>query len=332
MINIGTIGYRTNTGLGYQALSYTKHLPISKVMVVDLQKENGIPLNYWHEGAQTVQGYPKPRDIKQFLDGLDVVLLAETPLNHQLYTLARNRNIKTVTVVNPEFYDHIMYPHLPMPDVIILPSVWKMDEICSHAEPLGAKVYQLHHPVDRDDFPFVKRIAAKTMHIAGKPAAHDRNGTTQYMLSTDKQVVTTQDEAYARNLRSRYRNSRVYSNIENAADMYKKGDILVLPRKYGGNCLPLNEALSSGMPVIMPDIEPNNALLPREWLVPAKKVGEFHPRIKVDLYEVDPRDLALKYQWFNEQSMELQSEIANAIANKISWQVMKSKYMEVLGA
>jgi hypothetical protein len=219
-----------------------------------------------------------------------------------------------------------------MPDVIILPSVWKMDEICSHAEPLGTKVVQLHHPVDRDEFPFKKRTTTKTMHIAGKPAAHDRNGTMIYMQSTANQVVITQDERFARTLRSRYRTSRVLTGIENAADMYQHGDIMVLPRKYGGNCLPLNEALSSGMPVIMPDIEPNNWLLPKDWLVPAKKVGEFHPRTKVDLYEVDPQDLALKYQWFEGQSMELQSEIANAIANKISWPIMKRKYMEVLEA
>lgn len=38
---------------------------------------------------------------------------------------------------------------------------------------------------------------------------------------------------------------------------------MILPRKYAGLCLPMNEALMSGLPVIMTDIEPNNVILPK---------------------------------------------------------------------
>jgi glycosyltransferase involved in cell wall biosynthesis len=105
---------------------------------------------------------------------------------------------------------------------------------------------------------------------------------------------------------------------------------MVMPRKYGGNCLPLNEALSSGMPVIMPDISPNNNLLPKEWLVPASIDGYFTPRGRVDLYSTDLNALREKIEWFKTVNIGEQSEIADKIAESISWETLKEKYLSAI--
>ena len=330
-MRLGLIARRDWTGLGVQTHSYYKHLNPSKTLVIDLSPLNGNKQNVnWYPNEQVVLGIPNKNDIAEFLQGLDVVITAETPYNFDLYRLAKKRGIKTICVENPEFYDHVKYPELPLPDVIILPSVWLEDEIRSHAESKGVKVYQIHHPVDRQETPFTLRDQANFIHIAGKPAAHDRNGTWDYLAAMPDGRVTVQDETFARQIRKRYRHSKVYDDVTDQKMLYQMGNILVFPRKYGGNCLPLNEALSSGMPVIMPDISPNNNLLPKEWLVTARKTSEFHPRGKVDIYSVDRVDLLRVIEWFKSADMKEQSMIADITADSISWETLLPKYLEVI--
>jgi glycosyltransferase involved in cell wall biosynthesis len=40
---------------------------------------------------------------------------------------------------------------------------------------------------------------------------------------------------------------------EEQQTLYEGFDALIMPRRYGGLCLPMNEALTSGLPVIMSD-------------------------------------------------------------------------------
>jgi glycosyltransferase involved in cell wall biosynthesis len=167
------------------------------------------------------------------------------------------------------------------------------------------------------------------MHIAGKPAVNDRNGTWDFLQACPDGTVTTQSTDLAWNIRRRYRHSKVYTDIPQPQQIYTYGDILVLPRKYGGNCLPLNEALSSGMPVIMTDISPNNHLLPKEWLVPAYKTDTIEPRTIVDVYTADTHELYQRIQWVKD-NIESQSQRANEIADTISWQTLLPKWEEAI--
>lgn len=329
-MKIGTLAYRTKTGLGYQVKSYIKHLGIEKILVIDLSEHNGIPLTNWYPDAPTVKGYPRNDDLEEFLKGLDVVLLAETPLNYTLYYLARKMGVKTAVVANWEFWDFYVNPHYPRPDLVIMPSVWHLEEAQEWGLVNNVKVIQLHHPVDREEFPFRLRQSASFMHVAGKPAAHDRNGTHLYLEAQPDGTVVTQSEKYAQELRTRYRHSSIYTNVEDAEFMYQLGDVMVFPRRYGGNCLPLNEALSSGMPVIMSDISPNNHLLPPEWLVPAQKTDQFEPRTIVDIFSADIDALRAKIDWFRNCDIEAESRKANEIAESISWETLKPKYMNAL--
>lgn len=331
MKRLGLLVRADNTGLGYQTRDYYKHLKPHKVMLIDISSLNGNKQHYdWYENAQIVQGFPSPQQIVAFLDGLDVVLTAETFYNPRFCELAKAKKVKTINVENPEFYDHIKYPGMSMPDVMILPSIWKEKEIRDHAESKGVKVYQIHHPIDRELYPFKIQENKKFMHLAGKPAAQDRNGTWDFLQACPDGVVTTQSDDLARHIKMRYRQARVVTDIADPLQVYSYGNILVLPRKYGGNCLPLNEALSLGMPVIMPDIEPNNNILPKEWLVEATVSGYFEPRTKVDIYQTDITALKAKLDWFKNCNIEEESIKANAIADSISWEALLPKYIEVI--
>lgn len=329
-MKLGLFAFASPTGLGYQSRDYYRHLNPSKVIVADISGLNGMPIHLgWYENAHIIRGYPKNHEVDQILNDIDAILFAETPLNYYIYERARERGVKTITVINPEFFDYFVRPETPLPDLIILPSVWKEDEIRAYAEPRGTKVIQLHHPVDRNDFPFRLRTGQRTFHVAGKPATFDRNGTYDYLTAVPDGTVTTQDEAYAQKLRKEFRFSRVHHSIAEPYQLYGMGDIMVLPRRYGGNCLPLNEALSSGLPVIMPDISPNNHLLPKAWLANAEIKDYFEPRGRVDVYKsnIDSLQERIAYVQMN---IEEESRRADRIAEVISWNTLLPVWREAL--
>lgn len=327
-MRLGVIVYSTETGLGYQSFDYYHHLNPKKALHIDISSLNGKEQHYnWYgDNTMFVKGIPNRLQIAEFLKGLDVVLMAETPLNYELYDIARKMGVKTANVINYEFFDHLVKPELPLPDLIIMPSVWYFKEMQQFCKSKGIGCVQLHHPVDRDLIPFRLRHTVKTMHLAGNPAALDRNGTADYMTACPDGRVVTQSHDLANKIRSRYSQSNVFTDIHDQKIIYSIGDIMVMPRKYGGNCLPLNEALSAGMPVIMPDISPNNHLLPKEWLVPAYVAGSFTPRTKIDVYQTDIQALRDKIDWFATQDIKHHSELANKIADSISWTTLKPEW------
>lgn len=330
-MNLGIIARSDNTGLGYQTKSYYDHLSPAKTLVVDISSINGNEQHpEWYPDGVFTRGFPLTKDLSKFLDGLDVVLTAESPYNYELYSLARQKGVKTAVAYNYEFFDWFKYPEYPLPDLLIAPSMWNYGVIDEFAQAKGIKHIYLHHPVDRQQFPFSPRTTSKPIHIAGKPAAHDRNGTWDFLQAFPDGTVITQSLELAQHIRMRYRHSKVYTGIGNPADMYKLGDILILPRRYGGNCLPLNEALSCGMPVIMPDISPNNHLLPSEWLVQASVKEYFEPRTKIEVHAINVGALQEKMEWFRHTDMLEQSIKANVIADSISWDTLKPKYLEAL--
>lgn len=326
---LGLIVRRDNTGLGYQTKAYYKHLNPVKTMVIDLSPLNHNPQNLdWYPGEPVIMGFPNDLELREFVKGLDVILTAETPYNYELYRIAHKFGVKVANVMNWEFFDHYIYPDHDIPDLIIMPSVWHLEDAEKFAGEKGIKAVYIHHPVDLEEIEYRKRTRGNPFHIAGKPAAHDRNGTMTALMALPNLRIAIQDESMANFYRSRFRHSDVRTNVA-YKEVFNLGDVLVLPRKYGGNCLPLNEALASGCPVIMPDISPNNHLLPSEWLLPATTHESFTPRTKVEIYDVNVDDIRQKCAWLME-NIERESERAYEIAKTISWETLKPKYMEAL--
>ena len=89
-----------------------------------------------------------------------------------------------------------------------------------------------------------------------------------------------------------------FGNKLDQNELYSDFDVMIMPRRYGGLCLPMNEALCSGLPVIMTDISPNNRVLPKEWLVKSKVKMQFMTRTMIDCYMSDLKDLAERIDQF----------------------------------
>lgn len=368
-MRLGLIARADNTGLGIQTWEFYRAMSPVKTMVVDIGDLNGnrsFPERY-PRGATVVQGFPNKGDVEEFLQDLDCVFLAEAPYNYYLYERAKQLGVKVAVQYNYEFFDWFAYPHYPTPDMLIAPSRWGYSKVQEFCDQRGIKHQYLHCPVNRDMLPARKITKAKTfLHVAGRSAAYDRNGTetvidaSALVKSDVKIIVHFQGEQglghQATSSVARYmeRAERVggpglvmrCGEYPDYWDIYKghdegdgvlkdQPDVFVLPRRYGGNCLPLNEALSCGMPIIMPDISPNNSFLPHDWLVPAEKIGEFKPRAVVDIYGCDPAALAAKIDEFanmTEDQMFAHNLIADRLAEKISWDTMRHEYVTALRA
>lgn len=362
-MRLGLIARADNSGLGMQTLEFYRHMRPDKTLVVDISDLNGnkVYRERYPERATFIDGFPNLGTIDEFLQDLDVVFIAESAYNYAFYERAKTLGVKTAVQYNYEFFDWMINP-VPLPDMFIAPSVWHFAEVNAwvnhtnqHTGSNMAHRY-LHCPVNRQLLPFKEKHQARTfLHVAGRSAAHDRNGTytiieaSKYITSEAQILIhfqgeqglphqaTSSIEDYAEYLRLNGNEDRVtieQIDHENYEDVYDQGDVLLLPRRYGGNCLPLNEALSCGMPVIMTDISPNQHLLHMaHWLVPAIKVGSFTPRTEIDIYEGDARALAERIDYFyslSEDEMLNESRIANATAEQISWETMEPIYRETL--
>lgn len=338
-MRLGLIAYSTNTGLGIQTRQYYQQLAPTKTLVIDLSRFNQMPQHpeWYPKRAEFVMGFPTDTQYIKFLEGLDVVLLAETPLNHNLFTIAKQKGVRTAMAANFEFLDNLER-ELPLPDMLIFPSAWRIEE---SIERFGSrcKVQVLPMGVDTSVLHWKRRAEARTfLHIAGRPAVHDRNGTEIVLEAANwtsaKFIILTQEAAYATQLRHKAsENVRVeHSTFEDYTKLYSLGDVLVMPRRYGGLCLPANEALATGMPVIMPDIDPNNRWLPEKWLVPAAKTGEFMTRTRIDIYSTEPADLADKVAEFvaMDKLFAFENLQAKMLSEQMSWHTLRPKYLEEL--
>jgi glycosyltransferase involved in cell wall biosynthesis len=107
---------------------------------------------------------------------------------------------------------------------------------------------------------------------------------------------------------------------------------MVLPRRYAGLCLPMNEALISGMPVFMTDVSPNNQILPGKWLVESKKIGEFKTKSMVNIYEANPERLANMIDKYIEGGNinDYKNKAVEIGFNNFSVEVLKDKYLQII--
>lgn len=344
-MKIGLLAYSSNTGLGYQTLDFYKNMSPEKVLLVDLSKFNGMETHHdRYYRPRITDGFPTDEDCEWLTDGVDIIFVCETPLNFKLFEIARRKGVKSVLQYNYEFLNYFKDRSLPAPDIFASPSLWEMEKV----KELGlGKVVYLPVPVDLEKIPFRSFEKAETfVHILGRPAAHDRNGAIEYL-----EAIKTLPEYYRSKIFYQtpveQNTKKIFEPIERKLEevksllgerleivvdckdnreMYKNGEILVLPRKYGGLCLPLWEALSAGMPTIMTDIDPNNKILPKEWLVESYLSGEIYTHSAIPFYSPRVPDLVSAMLRVSKNIKE-HNIIARKLAINFSWELQKSRYL-----
>lgn len=344
-MRLGLIARTDDSGLGTQTLEAYRHLKPHKVLAIDYASFNGFKQHpEWYPGAQFVTSIPSPTEVKRFLDDLDVVFSCETPYSYHLLELARFLGIKTVIQPNYELFPYIKNKTYPKPDLWAFPSQWHLNDV-----PFPNKMF-LPVPIATDRFEGMQDKPAKAinfLHIVGKPAANNRNGTDLLIdaLPHIKSVINLTIKCQSKpHLTAFMHQANPPSNVKVIFDFnyqpeywqnYKDQHVLIMPRRYGGLCLPVNEALGAGMPVIMPDCEPNNLWLPKGWLVPVKSTSSFEANNTVEMNDVDPVELAKKIDDFannNNDLWKLSVSQAALLAADNSWEKLLPMYVDTFNS
>lgn len=331
-MNLCIIARADLTGLGVQSRNWVRLLNPQKLVVINSTIFNGNEQHFeWYNGrgGYLIDGLIKHHEINAILKGVDVLLTFEIPYSYELIRVAKQRGVKTIIQNNWEFTDYLRQPELPFPDLLVNHSYWNLDkqkalwpEITEYCPtPLFIEDFDkiMLHNMNRLDYKphrigmhsddrggesdnpcYCDKPKRRFLHVAGRRTHEDRNGTKD-LIEAMKMIPVEHDFELVIKAQTAevppINDPRVTIDTTSPVDekeLYRNFDALILPRRYGGACLPMNEALAAGMPVVMPNIDPNNKILPKEWLVAAEKKGSFMTRTMIDLYSVGHWQLASK--------------------------------------
>lgn len=346
-MRIGLIARADNAGLGAQTWEFYRHMQPSKTVVVDMSRETRMPWypdRYTGSPVVSLHGWLSNEDlIAEFLQDLDVVYTAETPYNWAVFRIARRMGVKTVLHANYEFLDYAVEDNLPPCDELWMSSLWNYDRVPYQSWDIPGCRY-VPTPVDRQRCqlrrPPEDERASVFLHICGQETILDRNGTEAVLGAIPR--VQSRDVQFLfwspRHIHNyvehqAWHDPRVkfwHHNVEDYWRLYDQGDVLLLPRRYGGQSLQMQEALSSGFPVISTDVDPQTWFLPEDWRISCRHQQQFRAKTYVECYQPSVQELAEKIDWFATRPLLPESEKADKIAESLSWDLWSEKYREIM--
>jgi glycosyltransferase involved in cell wall biosynthesis len=330
-MNIGMICRFDNSGLGTLSWEFARNLKPKKVLLVENQVHQTFPERYKDFESQKVVIQMTPQQIDWFLDGVDMIMSFETFYYWPLIKEARKRGVKTVLMPMYEMTPDTGFPL--MPDLILCPSRLDYDVFMDYS----TRVEFLRVPVATDRLLWGERTMARTfVHSASHGGMSGRKGTQLFLdaiplvKSKDiKFVIYTWQNIFRVN-DPRVEIRRV--NFKNYWQLWREGDVLVYPQDYNGICLPIVEAMSSGMGVITTDLYPFNLYMPKEMLF--KPEAMYMTRAASNLMEtkaakITPQAIADKINQFANKKIAHLSDYGKMWAKKNSWDALLPEYMKL---
>ena len=306
-------------GLGAQTREFYDHMKPVVTIVVDMTPVTkgkwAQHFDWYPDGIISAWGgYQNPltRDALRALASCDVVYSAETFYDPRLPEWLHAQGAKTVLQPNPELYRE------EEPTELWWPTEWLTEQL-----PAG-RVMSVPVPDNR----IVDRPAGEGMllHVGGHAAMGDRNGTKflPWMVSHSRQPwrIASQD---GMRIGPKMRGKVVpMGHVEDRWDLYAGCATLVMPRRYGGLCLPVQEAMARGMAVVMTDCPPN-----RRWPIVPVKVRPGASAMTtigpIKTSSCEPGDLAAKIGEATDRLEEYQlASLGWARAN--AWSVWAPRY------
>lgn len=270
-------------------------------------------------------------DIRSFCRDVDVILGAETFYRDEFPAIAREEGARTVLQINPELapWFHPKGAAIPRPDVFLAPTIWLLNR-------LAEDTLYLPFPVDRSRFPFRRRTSARRfLHVAGHRAMADRAGTRLVMAAAPSCPMATitiqsQSEIGSNNHLDKYVTFK--GPVGHPQELFDSADVVVLPRRYGGNSLVAFEALSSGCPVIVLDRDPDRTwggtfTIPTRPRRNIKTQGGLIPYFDASALHLSD---AINKLMAEPSLVEELSEMADEFAEEMSWERYLPRYQTLL--
>ncbi len=321
---LGILAFASNSGLGTLSREFHDNLKPAKTLL--------IPTRY----AEFPERFPGSRrgleqeNIDWLLSGIDVLLAFETPSDWNIFAMARKRGVKTILM---PMYECMPSPLPAWPDMLLCPSTLDL-KIFRHEAVDKCRVKHLPVPVNRQRLPFQPRRYARVFeHHAGHGGLLSRNGTYELlaavpMLKSDARIVIYSQ----RKLDFEHPKVEIrVGNFQEYWDIWGHGDVFVFPHKFDGLSLPIQEALSSGMPVLSTGMEPFSGWLPQDWMIRADEHTEMRVfQRMVDVAVVDPHRIAEMIDGWYGKDIRGDSVMANKLAEALDWKALKPRYQQIL--
>lgn len=284
-----------NRGLGVQTASIAEHLHPDKILTVILPESGKDMSQQWAGDATVFFNKGRFYDIESAINwakGLDVVLSVETFYDTRFPAALPKMWTKSVLYGNPEFHA----PHLFTPDAYWWPTSWLRNKITrGPIVPMGVDPGQAKAAGCYDSGPL------RVIHPIGRPALGDRNGTKlvlealRFITEPVHLTITALHscdalDAWALGQYEIGPNVTVDVEIGGADDrwgVYEGQHVFLLPRRYGGNCLPAQEAAACGLALLMSDCSPN-AEYPGYLMASSKHSVETMPVGQVHSWRTPP--------------------------------------------
>jgi glycosyltransferase involved in cell wall biosynthesis len=310
---LGCVFRCDNGGLGIEAMEFYRNLQPDKVLCVMSAYQN-YPERF--PGAMKTDMMPSDGTIADFLHGLDSVFLIEHPYNWNLFPMARERGIRAVMKVN---YEYLI--QTTSPDVYVFPNFW-------HAE--GRCVIPL--PLDLDRFAFRERRKAKIfLHVIGHNTPCDRNGTILFrdaiqLVKSDVRFLVACQKPFWQTAFQIFSDRRVeyLGEVLSNEELYRSADVLVMPRRFGGQSLVMEEAAACGMPMILSAMMPHWMMFMQAGLfVPISYMETLKLEQNVEYGTMRPEDIADaidQMAGLDEETVAGMSQAARASVADRSWQ------------
>lgn len=321
VVRLGVLAQPHRVGAAIQAHELCRQLQPTRVLLTDLSELHAInsrnakrvSLVDWFDGYyhKKVKGIPDEQSCRWLLSNIDVLYVVETPLNWEIFRWAKEMNVKTVLNYNYEFLEYFQRA-VPKPDLLLAPSKWNIGSVRQFG-----KVKYLPVPIATDKIRKREITQARTfLHVVGHKAHKDRNGTE----------IVRESIRYVKNKNIQIKiHDQSKQELQEYADLYNEGDVLLMPRRYGGLCLTIQEAAAAGMPSIVGEHDPY-AQEPCTVTIPSNKHEQLKLKANVDSYHCSPRELARMIDNLSSGSIEQLSEKAYSWAKKRSWENMAAQY------
>lgn len=333
---IGVVARAEDRGLGHLTWEAVRALEPDRVLVVTMgARDAGFDTHLERfPGATIVEwqadGTLDPAVVRPWLDGLEVVYGAETPYDDRFAAWCKVAGVSFVLHAMPEFWRPQWGTY---GERVWNPTSWRHSTL-----PPGSRIVGVPVALDRWPAPAPLRTEPVFVHVVGHRTAGDRNGSV--VLNRALPYITHPIRLRIISQSARFPALRPSPNVElelvrgGPADywrLYDDADVLVMPRRYGGLSLPVQEAMGAGLAVVMTDVEPN-----REWpIVPvvARPRSTIRtPGGTVQSYEPDPRrlghflsTLAERHELRHQHQRE-----ARAWAESASWANVRDRWIESL--
>lgn len=344
-MNLGVVVRGEDRGIGIQSWEACRALRPERVLLVDMgELARGFPVYRDRYPDGTVVHYAHgelpERTVRDWLDGLDVVFTVETFYDWRLPGWGSEAGVATVAQVNPEF---MRDPGelASVPTAWWAPTSWRLRTL-----PEGTDVVPV--PVADDRFAFAPSprdddAPLRVLHVAGHRAMADRNGTgivldaCRRLRGPIEVTIVTQDERLVGRTRSHpgVEISVVAGGVPDYWRLYDGFDVLVMPRRYGGLCLPVQEAMAAGLAVVMSDAEPQRST----WPVLTVLTSTSAPRLRcpggpLPVHTARPEALAnlLNDLTLDADRVAKQKAASVEWAEANRWSVLRPLYEDKLGA